>query len=128
MIKKLLTAAIAAVVLQGSAVAQETIKLGLVNFDSGPFAVFAPFVKDGAALAIDTLNAQGGVMGRRYELVTQYHAGTPAAALAAANRLVEQQGVSFFAGLSSSSRSLALAPKLAAMNALFLDTTAASDA
>ena len=127
MIKKLLTTAIAAVVLQGSAFAQETIKLGLVNFDSGPFAVFAPFVRDGAALAIDTLNAQGGALGRKYELVTQYHAGTPAAALAAANRLVEQQGVSFFAGLSSSSTSLALAPKLAAMNALFLDTTAASD-
>ena len=66
MIKKLLTTAITAVVLQGAAFAQETIKLGLVNFDAGPFAVFAPFVRDGAALAIDTLNAQGGVLGRKY--------------------------------------------------------------
>lgn len=127
MIKKLFTVAVASMVLQSGAFAQETIKLGLLNFDSGPFAVFAPFVKDGATLAIETLNAQGGAIGRKYELVTQYHSGTPAAAVAAANRLVEQQGVSFFAGLSSSSTSLALAPKLSAMNALFLDTTAASD-
>ena len=127
MIKKLMVAAVTAVILNGSATAQETIKLGLLNFDSGPFAVFAPFVKDGATLAIETLNTQGGALGRKYELVTQYHAGTPAAAIAAANRLVEQQGVSFFAGLSSSSTSLALSPKLSALNALFLDTTAASD-
>ena len=52
MIKKILTAAIATVVLQGSAIAQETVKLGLINFDSGPFAVFAPFIRDGATLAI----------------------------------------------------------------------------
>ena len=127
MIKKILTAAIATVVLQGSAIAQETVKLGLINFDSGPFAVFAPFIRDGATLAIENLNAKGGVLGRKYELVSQSHGGTPAAALAAANRLVEQQGASIITGLSSSSTSLALAPKLAAMNALFLDTTAASD-
>ncbi|MDY7546132.1 ABC transporter substrate-binding protein [Glaciimonas sp. CA11.2] len=128
MIRKMLViAATAMVMVQGSAFAQETIKLGLINFDAGPFAVFAPFVKDGATLAVETLNAQGGALGRKYELVTQYHSGAPATAIAAATRLAEQQGVSFIAGLSSSSTSLALSPKLSAMNVLFLDSTAASD-
>lgn len=127
MINKLLAIAATAVLLNGSAFAQEKIKVGLVNIDSGPFTVLAPFVQDGAVFAIETLNAQGGALGRKYELVTQTHVGTPAAAIAAANRLVEQQGVTFFAGLSSSSTSLGLSPKLAGMNALFLDTTGAAD-
>ena len=127
MFKRLLAVAAATLVLQGGALAQETIKLGLVNIDSGPFTVFSPFIRDGATLAIETLNAQGGALGRKYELVTQTHAGTPAAALAAVTRLVEQQGVAFVAGLSSSSTSLAIGPKLAGLNALFLDSTAASD-
>lgn len=127
MIKRLLVAAAATFILQASALAQETIKVGLVNFDSGPFTVFAPFIRDGATFAIENLNAQGGALGRKYELVTQAHNGTPAAALAAMSRLVEQQGVVFVAGLSSSSTSLAISPKLAGLNALFLDMTAASD-
>ena len=127
MINKLLAIAVAALVLNSAATAQDKIKVGLMNIDSGPFTVLAPFVQDGAAFAVETLNAQGGALGRKYELVTQTHAGTPAAAIAAANRLVEQQGVTFLAGLNSSSTSLGLVPKLAAMNALLLDTTAATD-
>ena len=118
MLKRLLAAVAATLILHGGALAQEPIKVGLLNFDSGPFTVFAPFIRDGATFAIETLNAQGGALGRKYELVTQAHSGTPAAALAALSRLVEQQGVPFVAGLSSSSTSLAISPKLAGLNAL----------
>jgi branched-chain amino acid transport system substrate-binding protein len=114
-------------VLQGAAWAQETIKLGVVNIDTGPFAVSGAYVNDGAAFAVERLNAQGGALGRKYELITQNHAGTPATAIAAANRLVEQQGVSFFTGLNPSGTSLAIASKMSGMNALFIDATAASD-
>jgi branched-chain amino acid transport system substrate-binding protein len=126
MIKKLLAIAAAAVALQGAAMAQ-TIKLGVVNIDTGPFAVSGAFVNDGAAFAVERLNAQGGALGRKYELITQNHAGTPASAIAAANRLVEQQGVSFFTGLNPSGTSLAIASKMSGLNALFIDATAASD-
>jgi len=114
-------------VLQGAAWAQETIKLGVVNIDTGPFAVSGAYVNDGAAFAVERLNAQGGALGRKYELITQNHAGTPATAIAAADRLVEQQGVSFFTGLNPSGTSLAIASKMSGMNALFIDATAASD-
>ena len=127
MIRKLLTVAAAAVALQGSALAQNTIKLGVVNIDTGPFAVSGAFVNDGAAFAVERLNAQGGALGRKYELITQNHAGSPASAIAAASRLVEQQGVLFFTGLNPSGTSLAIASKMSGLNALFLDATAASD-
>jgi branched-chain amino acid transport system substrate-binding protein len=125
--KKLWAALAATFALQGAALAQDTIKLGVVNIDTGPFAVSGAFVNDGAAFAVEQLNAKGGALGRKYELITQNHAGTPASAIAAANRLVEQQGVSFFTGLNPSGTSLAIASKMSGLNALFLDATAASD-
>jgi branched-chain amino acid transport system substrate-binding protein len=127
MLKKLVVIAGATMALQAGAWAQSAIKLGIVNIDTGPFAVSGAFVNDGAAFAVETLNAQGGALGRKYELVTQNHAGTPAAAIAAVSRLVEQQGVSFFAGLNGSATALAINSKMSSLNALFLDTTAASD-
>jgi branched-chain amino acid transport system substrate-binding protein len=93
MLSKILAVAAAVAALQGSAMAQETIKLGVVNIDTGPFAVSGAFVNDGARFAVESLNAEGGALGRKYELVIQNHEGTPASAIAAAKKLVEQQGI-----------------------------------
>lgn len=105
---------------------QGTIKLGVVNIEGGPFAVNATHINEGARFAVDSFNSQGGALGRKYELVVQNHTGTPAGALAAAGRLV-QNGVSFFTGLNPSSTSLAIASKVVDLNALFLDATANAD-
>ena len=85
--KKLWATLAATFALQGAAFAQDTIKLGVVNIDTGPFAVSGAFVNDGAAFAVEQLNAKGGALGRKYELITQNHAGTPASAIAAVKRL-----------------------------------------
>lgn len=127
MIKTILAIAATVIALQGAARAQETIKLGVVNIDTGPFAVSGAYVNDGARFAVESLNAQGGALGRKYELVIQNHEGTPASAIAAAKKLVEQQGVSFFTGLNPSGTSLAIASKMSSLNALFVDATAASN-
>ena len=127
MTKFLQAALVAATVLHGSAFAQGAIKLGVVNIDAGPLAPSAGAINDGATFAVETLNAKGGALGRKYELVIQNHDGPPASAIAAANKLVQQQGVSFFTSLSPSGNSLAISAKLNDLNALFLDATAASD-
>jgi branched-chain amino acid transport system substrate-binding protein len=103
------------------------IKLGVINIDTGPLAVSAAAINQGATLAVETINAAGGALGRRYELVVQNHDGPPAAAVAAAQKLVQQAGVSFFTGLSPSGNSLAVSARLRDLNALYLDATAASD-
>lgn len=113
--------------LQGAAAAEDTIKLGVVNIDSGPFAVSGAFVNDGATFAVESLNAEGGALGRKYELFIQNHDGKPASAIDAAKKLVEEKGVSFFTGLNPSGTSLAIESKLPGMNALFIDATAASN-
>ncbi len=127
MLRKILAVAGAVAALQGGAMAQDTIKLGVVNIDTGPFAVSGAFVNDGARFAVESLNAEGGALGRNYELVIQNHEGTPASAIAAAKKLVEQQGVSFFTGLNPSGTSLAISSKMPELNALFIDATAASN-
>ena len=50
MIKKLLAAWRTRIVAARRACAEETIKLGVVNIDSGPYAVSGAFVNDGAEL------------------------------------------------------------------------------
>ena len=119
-----LAAAAAAVASQAQA---QAIKLGVVNIETGPLAPSAGAINEGATLAVELLNAKGGALGRKYELVIQNHDGPPAGAIAAATKLVQQQGVSFFTSLSPSGNSLALSAKLADLNALYLDATAASD-
>ncbi|MDR3453389.1 MAG: hypothetical protein P4L96_11410 [Rhodoferax sp.] len=55
------------------------------------------------------------------------HSGTPASALAAVMRLVQQGGVSFITGQTLSSHPLAIAPKLDGLNALLIDVYSSSE-
>lgn len=106
---------------------QAPIKIGVLIIDSGPFATYASLVEDSARAGVELLNAEGGALGRKFEVVVQAHSGTPASAIAATNKLVQQGGVSFLTGQTPSSHSLALAPKLAELNALMIDVYSQSD-
>jgi branched-chain amino acid transport system substrate-binding protein len=127
--RKKMIAASAALVLsfQTAAFAADPIKLGFLSVDSGPFMNIMEHFTDPARLAVEVLNAEGGALGRKFELAMQAHSGTPATAIAAANKLVEQQGVSMFSGFFTSSMSAALAPRLAGMNVLMFDADTTSD-
>ncbi len=127
--RRLLALSGAALLALGSttAMAQAPIKVGLLTIDSGPFATYANLIEEGAKTGIEMLNAEGGALGRKFELVIQAHSGTPAAALAAATKLAQQGGVSVIMGQTLSSHSLALSPKLDALNVLHIDTYAQSN-
>ncbi|MEO8299722.1 MAG: ABC transporter substrate-binding protein, partial [Burkholderiales bacterium] len=101
--------------------AADTIKVGLLPIDSGMFARNLPFVVDSAKLAVEVLNAQGGAAGKKFELVIQNHPGTPASAMAAGQRLIQQEGAQYLTGFFTSSIAGALSPKMAGMNALLID-------
>lgn len=102
------------------------IKIGLLVIDSGPFATYANLMETGAKTAVDILNAEGGVLGRKFEVVVQAHSGTPQAAIAATQRLSQQEGVTMITGQTISSHSLALVPRLEQMNVMMIDAYAAS--
>ncbi|MGI4815498.1 MAG: ABC transporter substrate-binding protein [Janthinobacterium lividum] len=134
MMRKLINASVVALALGGlgvatsvnAASATEPIKVGMILVDSGPFASNYGLA-DAAKLSVSLLNADGGALGRKFELAVESNPGTPAGAIAAATRAVQQDGAPFLMGMFFSSMSLALGPKLPGLNALAFDTTAASE-
>ena len=127
MIRKLLVAAAAALALHAPTRAADTIKVGVILVDSGPLAFILPLYTEPAKLAVEILNAQGGALGRKFELVTQAHSGTPAGAIATATKLVQQDGVSFLTGFNTTAAVLALGPRLGGLNALLVDGNTSGD-
>jgi branched-chain amino acid transport system substrate-binding protein len=64
------------------------ILLGMITPLSGSSAAIGPYMKNGAQLAIDEINAKGGVDGRKLELRVEDGACDAKTATAAANKLV----------------------------------------
>lgn len=113
--------------LPASAQTGDPIKIGFTTLDAGAFAFIRSHYTDPAKLAVETINAEGGILGRKLELVIQAHAGTPTTAQAAVTRLVEQEKTSFILGQNTSPIAMLLAPRVAGMNAIMLDSNAQTD-
>ena len=64
------------------------IVLGMVIPTSGSSSAIGPYMQNGAQLAINEINADGGVLGRDLELQVEDEACDPQSAVAAANKLV----------------------------------------
>ena len=64
------------------------ILLGMDIPLSGSSAEIGPYMKNGGQLAIDEINAKGGVLGRKLQLRAEDDACDPKTAVAAANKLV----------------------------------------
>jgi branched-chain amino acid transport system substrate-binding protein len=86
-----------AMVAGTAARAQNEIKIGEINSYSGLPAFTEPYRK-GWQLAIDEINAAGGVNGKKLVVISKDDGGKPADAVTAANELVSREGVSLLAG------------------------------
>jgi branched-chain amino acid transport system substrate-binding protein len=106
-----LSAALAVLVAVGAgtaARAQGEIKIGEINSYSGLPAFTEPYRK-GWQLAIDEVNAAGGVLGKKLVVISKDDGGKPADAVTAANELVSREGVALLAGTFFSHIGLAVA-------------------
>ncbi|MBY6061425.1 branched-chain amino acid ABC transporter substrate-binding protein [Microbacterium esteraromaticum] len=77
------------------------IKLGMLAPFSGSESAFGDYMKYGAQLAVDEINADGGIDGRQLELVTEDDACDATTAVAAANKLVTSGVVASVGGYCS---------------------------
>jgi branched-chain amino acid transport system substrate-binding protein len=84
--------------------------VGLVGALSGSEAELGQSIRDGALLAVEQANAQGGVRGRRVELRAYDSQGRPEEAARATVRLVSQDGAVLIVGGDTSGSTLAMAP------------------
>lgn len=73
----------------GLALAQSPIRIGMITDKVGPAKPYAEPVALGAAFAVREINAQGGVLGRKIELLTEDDQGRPDISATAARKLVD---------------------------------------
>ncbi len=114
--------------------AEETIKIGLLAPLTGKAADDGINVKNSVEMAVEKLNAEGGVLGRQVELVTYDDRAEPKDAVALAHKLIEQDKIVGFVAGSYSFPTRAVAPifqearvPLVSAYALHPDITKAGD-
>ena len=107
MTRSLLAAALMAALVP-LASAQSVIKIGEVNSYKVQPAFLEPY-KKGMELAVDEINAAGGVGGKKIQLITRDDNGNPGDAVRAAEELVSRENVDVLAGGFLSNIGLALA-------------------
>src|ERR1700747_705649 len=94
------------------AAAQETIKVGVIQPLTGAFAASGNYVANGAKIAADEINAKGGVLGKKLELVIEDNKSNPTEAAAVAEKLIVRDKVPVMMGAWGSGFTLAIMPKL----------------
>src|SRR6478609_3981925 len=103
--------ALAVALLSGPAGAQ-TIKIGVNEPLTGAFAASGTYVVNGARIAADEINAKGGVLGQKIELVIEDNKSNPTEAASVAEKLMVRDKVPVLMGAWGSSLTLAVMPKL----------------
>lgn len=90
----------------------QTIKIGVNEPLTGPFAASGTYVVNGAKIAADEINAKGGVLGNKIELVIEDNKSNSTEAAAVAEKLITRDKVPVMMGAWGSSLTLAVMPKL----------------
>jgi branched-chain amino acid transport system substrate-binding protein len=89
----LLTVAALAIWLAAPAAAQETIKIGFFAPITGPAAADGASAKQAVELGAKEVNAAGGIMGRKVDLIVYDDRFSPQESVAIANKLIEKDQV-----------------------------------
>ena len=87
--------------------AADTIKIGVVGPRTGPAAATGKAFEEGIAIALDHINAKGGVLGKQVEVVFEDTGGVPEKAASALEKLATRDKVPIVVGESHSSSALA---------------------
>lgn len=114
---------LAAPVFIRDARAASPIKVGIISPLTGAWTVYGKAHISGFELAVDEINAAGGVLGRKFELVVADSKTEPRIVVEQANRLIRQERVDFLAGTFSSAERNAAGPVVKALNKILLYPT-----
>jgi branched-chain amino acid transport system substrate-binding protein len=108
----LLVALAVGALLAPAGFAQAPVKIGVIQPLSGSVAASGNYIRMGAEIARDWINAKGGVNGRKVELVIEDNKSDPKEAASAAEKLIVRDKVPAIMGAWGSSMTLAAMPKL----------------
>ena len=99
-----------ALAFTGAALAQNTIKVGEFASLTGKEAAFGPSSHKGTLLAVEELNATGGVLGQQFELITEDNQSKQGESATIVKKLISRDEVIALLGEVASGRSLEAAP------------------
>lgn len=103
-------AALLGLVFLSSALGQDTIKVGEFASLTGKEAGYGQAAHKGTLLAVEEINAAGGVLGRKLELLTQDNQSKPGESATIVKKFISRDKVVALLGEVASSRSLEAAP------------------
>jgi urea transport system substrate-binding protein len=119
----LATASLAAPAIIRRASAQDPIRVGLISPLTGAWTVYGKAHSAGFEMAVDEINANGGVLGRQIEIVIGDSKTEPRIVVEQANRLIRQEQVDFLAGTFSSAERNAAGPVVTSADKILLYPT-----
>jgi urea transport system substrate-binding protein len=103
--------------------ATDPIKVGVISPLTGAWTVYGKAHISGFQLAVEEINAAGGVLGRQIEIVIGDSKTEPRVVVEQANRLIRQERVDFLAGTFSSAERNAAGPVVKAADKILLYPT-----
>lgn len=118
-------AAAAAFTVSVPAIAQDTIKIGLIASLSGPSAKSGEAITRGLTIAINEINEAGGILGKPVELIRRDDENNPGKGLVAARELVQREKVAVLFGGLQTPVSLAIVPYMNQIKVPFMGPWAA---
>src|SRR5215472_3271592 len=91
-------------------VCQDTVKIGVILPLTGSQAAFGEALKNGYTIAVDEINARGGVLGKKVELDIYDDQSKPDQAVQGVSKLVDQDHMPIILGSFSSESTKAIVP------------------
>ena len=128
--KKTLVVGVALCMLAGMMFAQtvscEPIKIGAIFAVTGPASFLGAPEEKTARMLVDKINKEGGVLGRKIELVLKDSAGSPEKAVSFAKQLIDEENVLAIIGPSTSGETMQI-KQLCEENEMILVSCAAAE-
>jgi len=118
--------AAAALTLGAATAAQETINIGAVLPLTGANATIGEDIRRGIVLAAEHVNAKGGVLGKRLNVIIEDSGGNPSTALNAARKLAAVDKVPLVMGAYSSGVTIPMAQYLVKEGVTHLNISSSS--
>src|SRR5512145_1540970 len=115
------------VLFAATASAADTIKLGGMYPLSGRAEALGRECKLGSELAVQEINAKGGVLGRKFELLSADDKANVQESVNLSKRYIQKDGVDFLFGVVSSAGALAVAEVAKQEKIIFMDTIGSTD-
>lgn len=103
--------------------AADTIKIGVLLSTTGNFSISETPMLNAAKMAIDEINAAGGIGGKQIEPIYMDYGSDPAMAAEKAQELILQHEVTAIVGTNSSSTRLAVIPTIEEYESLLVYNT-----